>query len=392
MSKEKEEKKVENSTENNEPEVDTKEVMENLANKLSDVVIEKVTEKMSKENFQSNKRKYNESMESTGFSVEEGFKKYREQFQAMNEGKSDKVTVAHVYNSQLTDAAGNYTVNKEMGFFIDSLNDAGYVRANATIVPMTTGIQDHPYVSTQLSLSGTTEMDTGQTTNLEFGNVKLTAITDIGICPMSNQLLKNSVYDLAGTVFNEFLIQADVNQDALFVTRVKALGDSYKVSLSSYGSAPQTFEQAITSSTVAFQIFGKLGAKLSTFNARYADGAGIVMHPSTMWHYAGIADTANGRNVVEFVDGKPYMKGVNVFTSNRMTPITTTLSSSNTCYMAFGNMKNVILGDRMTLDIYQAKEGSIGNFSLLTNNAVAWRGIQEYDVQVIPGRFVFASR
>jgi hypothetical protein len=46
-----------------------------------------------------------------------------------------------------------------------------------------------------------------------------------------------------------------------------------------------------------------------------------------------------------------------------------------------------ILGDRMQLDIYEAKEGTVNSISMLETDQTCFRGIERFDIQLVPDRF-----
>jgi HK97 family phage major capsid protein len=282
-----------------------------------------------------------------------------------------------VTNAEGTDSAGGYLVPQEYGTFIPNVNDAGYVRANAFIVPMIRDKMNYPYVATDITAGAVNELQGGTSSNFIFGNVQLNTTKYMALVPMANELVNDTAYPMGNIIGQSFTKQFNIDEDTLFNTRINSVGNAYGLT----GSASGTFTATVTSA----EIFAQLISVLESVNTEYSNGAVFIVHPSIYWLAAQWKDS-QGKPIFDISQPLPKLHGFPVFKSNRFTNATT--STAGKVIIAFGSMGDgCILGDRMQLDIYEAKEGTVNSISMLETDQTCFRGIERFDIQLVPDRF-----
>ena len=301
----------------------------------------------------------------------------------------EPIRIKAAANSQLSAGAGSNMTNVEMGPFADSINAAGIVRKFANKLIQTQPTLTIPYVSTAISLTAGTELTAMAQSNPAFSVLTFTLAPYQCTVPYSKQILRSTNangYDIQGTIIKEAMIADDTAMDALFKTRLHALGETYCVAASAAGlgiNTAQTGAQALTSTTVANAVLGATFGKLDGINARYTDGASIVMHPSLYWQLVSLADSDNSRNVFEFNANQAYWRGYPVYKSSAFTAPTVALTASGACLIGVGNFGDALcLADTGMLDIQLFQAGSTPDINLITQYAEAYRVVHEFDIQL----------
>jgi len=77
--------------------------------------------------------------------------------------------------------------------------------------------------------------------------------------------------------------------------------------------------------------------------------------------------------------------GYPVILSEAMPAYDAALPAADTAYIIFGNLQNVILGDRNSLEVAMTTDATIGSNNLFEKNLIGFRFEQSYDIIVPKG-------
>lgn len=309
-------------------------------------------------------------------------KKEKDAFRKLYDGEISKYVVNYkATNIEGTSNLGGYLVPTEEGWYVPNLNDFGLVRSRARLVQMNRDKMNFPYTSTDLVAYNVNEAQAITASNYVFGQLQLDATKYGSITTVSNELLQDTFYPVSGIVMESLTKQFAGAEDALFVTRLKALGASQVQAATATGS----FATTVSAGSGSYDVCLNLISKLETINMGYVNGATFIMSPSVYNTLAKVKDTS-GQYVVSMINDIPSIQGYPIVKSNKFATATDTTDGA--LAIAFGNMQNVYFGSRMNMELYLAKEGTVGSDSLLQSDLSAFRAISRFDVQIDPSSFV----
>ena len=297
-------------------------------------------------------------------------------------GKLSMARMNKTVNSELSDGAGNYLVPQEYGSFIMTPNQFGFVRSNATVIPMNEDKFNMPYRVSNFTGAATTELQSITASNPVFGSLQLDATTYNALVPVSDQLLADSSYPLqnllssfATEIFSEI-------EDSLAVTAFSNLGTVYTSSLTTAG-AFSTVANASGSEVV--KAIGALEGQLQSINLRYADNASFIMNPTVFSQIKTLTDS-NGRPILDMTGGTARLFNYPVVLTNKM--VGANVSTSGSTIIAFGNLKNIYLGDRQIMEVLISRTGADGSSNYFIQNMTGFRFTTREDVKLTPSAFV----
>lgn len=293
-----------------------------------------------------------------------------------------EIAVVKATNIEGTDNLGGYLVPTEKGEFLFSINDFGLLRKQGTIVPMSRDKMDMPYASTELTAYNVNEAATATVSNYVFGNLQLDTQKYIAMSPMSSELLEDSYYPVETIVSNSFGIQFSGAEDSLFNTRINSVGNSYGTT----GSATGSFTNTITGGDQFIaSVLSPMVGGLAAVNTNFTEGAGFIMNPTVWYTILKWSDTTR-RPITPFVDSvNKTLWGQPVYLSNKFTNATTTTAGK--VIIAYGNLKNAYLGDRVQMQIDLFNQGTFGTTNAMESDLVVFRGRSRFDVQLRPDAF-----
>lgn len=293
-----------------------------------------------------------------------------------------EIVVTKATNIEGTDNLGGYLVPTEKGPFLYSVNEWGLARKHGTIVPMARDKQDMPYPSTDLVAYNVNEAATGTASNYVFGNLQLDTQKYIAMAPFSSELLEDSLYPIEQIVGNSFDIQFSGAEDTLLNTRFNSIATTYGTT----GSVTGSFTNTVTGGDVfVTNVLQPLQAGLASTNVGYIEGAGYVMAPSVWFTILSWSDTTKSplANLVDPVN--MTLRGQPVYLSNKFTNATATTSGK--VVIAYGNLKNIFLGDRVQMQVDLFNQGTFGTTNAMESDLIVFRGRSRFDIELKPDAF-----
>lgn len=117
-------------------------------------------------------------------------------------------------------------------------------------------------------------------------------------------------------------------------------------------------------------------------------GAALIMHRTVFAQIRKLKATGGSEEYIFQDLGTPnsYMiAGYPVILSEAMPAYDAALPAADTAYIIFGNLQNVILGDRNSLEVAMTTDATIGSNNLFEKNLIGFRFEQSYDIIVPKG-------
>lgn len=288
-------------------------------------------------------------------------------------GQYKSLTFDKTINSELSDAAGAYLVPMEYGNeLISTLNQYGTARKYCTIKNMTKDKMRFPRVSTDLTAYNPAEGGIISASNFVFDTVDLDATKYAVLCPLTNELINDTSYDLMPEVINSAKIGFGNKEDALLVSELGTCTNTLTIT-GSISSGSFTGSYA----------YGKLQDVITTLegvNTNYINGASWVMSPTVKGYIRKVTDTT-GQPIMQSAQGTQpeTLLGYPIVTSNASAAAT---AASGSSVLYFGNLQNVYFGDRNQYSLYVAQEGTVGSTSLLETDMSAYRLTERVDIEL----------
>lgn len=308
----------------------------------------------------------------------------KDPFRKLYDGEMTKYVIQKSTNVEGTQNLGGYLVPEEYGQYLPNLNDFGLVRSRARRINMNRDKMNFPYTSTDLIAYNISEGAILTASNYIFGQMQLDTAKYAAITTVSNELLQDSAYPVGGVIMESLVKQFAGAEDALFVTRLAALGTQGGSQVYP-AKATGSFSATVAAGSGSFDICSGMVAQLEAINMGYTAGAVFVMSPTVYNTLATVQDTTK-RPIIDVTGQVPSIYGYPIVKSNKMG--TATATAAGTVVLAFGSFANVYFGDRMSMEIYLAKEGTVGSDSLLEKDLAAFRGISRFDIQIDPKSWI----
>jgi len=363
--------------ENTTPEIDEK--------LIGDIVEKRLNEIANKNKDNKKSVQSNDTVEDDSLEVETKIRNLVDTRKALSFYTAKSVSLIGKASNVTTGTAGGNIANPAYGDqFINIANQYGIARKMCDIqfVPgkslafpkETTGITSY-IIGEAASLTASQPV---------FAQVTLTPKKIATITPVTNELLKDASYPvlpiLTQMAAKEFARQEDTQ---LFTgsgtfTGITNTAGINTVTASATGIITSTTVKAVLGDDIRDMI-----TAVESQNTNWVDGAGFYMHASVKGVISKLKDSQG--NYI-FNQGSPNLGfpdtlfGYPVYTTNALTSTSTT--TSGTKYIVFGNLKNVMMGDRMELELFHGLEGTVGSDNLLAQDMSAFRFIERIDFQV----------
>lgn len=282
--------------------------------------------------------------------------------------------------SEGVDGAGGYLVPTEFqAEVIRVIPEYGIARRSCRHIPMGSDKKTIPSLVSGVKAYLIGEKGVKKTSSPSFGLVTLTARKVAGLCPTTDELLEDSaidVYNLLVMLFAEAF--AEKEDDLLFNGISPIVGILNKAGVNSVDlsgtSITKITADNLLDMTNAVKAFSEkngkfylnrtvlnLLRKLKSTTKQYIFQEPTASAPGTIWGYPyeraealpGVADDAENKK-----------------------------------FLAFGDLKYVLLGDRKKMSVDIFKEGVVGDVNLITQDMQAIRVVERLDIEVaIPGAF-----
>lgn len=275
--------------------------------------------------------------------------------------------VPEEFSSEVIRIAGNY----------------GHVRRNATVIPMSTDTLNVPTIGDVTAYRQASQKAARTASTPTTGSVVLTAEDVSVMIPMSNQLLADAnvrVIDL----LTRLAAKAIAKKEDLWGIQGEASGEGI---FQTSGVATVTMATG-TGDTYAEATADDLLDVIAAVDEDLLDGARWFMSRSVFNVFLGLKDS-NGQYICTNPAGSipATLWGYPVeFVANM--PKTSDGSQPSTKFIAFGNMENILVGDRQQMTIDISKEATVTDSDgstkryLFQDNMSAVRVIVREDIQV----------
>ena len=272
----------------------------------------------------------------------EGLEKAAEYVRALVRGDIEVVKAL----SSGTDSSGGYLVPDEFrAEVIRTAEKHGIARAQCRVVPMGSGQASYPKGTSGVSVSWPGEGSEGSTSDPAFGLANLLAKTAVGLTAVPNELLDDADVDVIAylaTLFGEALAKEEDTQlfagdGSPFVGLMEAAG----VNVVNMASGETSFADVTADHLLDL---------IDAVSEEAEDSAGFYFNKNILTYLRKLKDD-NGQYVWDrpagekpgTVFGYPY-KTTSVMPGN-------VADAVSTKFVAFGNLKNVLFGDRQQMTI-----------------------------------------
>lgn len=299
----------------------------------------------------------------------------------------DSVTVKAL--SEGTDSAGGYLVPEEFqAELLRVVEDFGLIRRFALVIPMKSDTRNIPRLSTSVTVYWPGEGAAGTESDAVFGRVQLLAKTAVGLTVVSNELLEDSdpaIADLLLELFAESLAGEEDKQGLV------GSGSPFTGILNDAGVTVVTM--AATKTAFTDIVADDLRDLIAQVKVTALSGAAFIMHRTVWATVQKIKE--NSQHIASFsnpvVSGDAqngviagYIWGYPVYLSDKM-PST---SAAATKFIAFGNLKYVLLGDRKEVTLKISDSATVGSNNTFAENESAVRVTERIAIAVgLPAGF-----
>jgi HK97 family phage major capsid protein len=269
-------------------------------------------------------------------------------------------------------SAGGYLVPEEFASnVLQLITDYGIIRKNATVIPMKSNQLSVPVLGTRVEAAWITEANAPTATQPVFSQAVLSANKAGVIVPMTRELLEDANVDVVKFLQGQFAQAFAKTEDAAGLNGTSpftgVLQDSNVTSVT-MATGATTFDAVTLDNLI----------DLTAAVPSYAQaGAAFIMHP-TVYSYIMKLKTTTNAPIFDVATGKLTILGYPVYLSNAM-PSTSAVS---TPFILFGNLKNVLFGDRKQIEIALADQATIGTDNLFAQDMVALRAIERVAINV----------
>ncbi len=274
--------------------------------------------------------------------------------------------------SEGTGSAGGYLVPEEFASgILQLMTDYGIVRKNATYITMKSNQLSVPTLGTRVEAAWITEATAPTATQPVFNQVVLSAQKAGIIVPMTRELVEDANEDIVKFLQGQFAQAFAKREDTAGLNGTSpftgVLQDS-NVTAVTMATGNTTFDKVTLDNLI------DLTAAVPSY-AR--NGAMFIMHP-TVYSYIMKQKTTTNAPIFDVTGGKLTILGYPVVLSNAM-PSTSAVS---TPFILFGNLKNVLFGDRKQIEIAVADQATIGSDNLFAQDMIALRAIERVAINV----------
>ena len=208
-------------------------------------------------------------------------------------------------------------------------------------------------VGTDIIAYNVSEGNTITASNYVFTPITLDTAKYATLVPVTNELINDTAYDLFPEVINSTAIGFAKAEDTAMFTALKNAA-----SATANPQVATSIAVGLTAFNTFFDMIGKLGA----VNVNYLANAKWLMHPTT-WAVIQKIAPETYQMINPFAAVPNTLLGYEVILSNVVDNATATAAGN--VAVVFGNFEHVYFGNRQEMDIYVAKEGTIGSDSLL---------------------------
>lgn len=291
------------------------------------------------------------------------------------------------FNSELSGEAGGYLVPTEYrNEIIMLMKDYGIFRKYATEVSMTRKEIEIPSLVTKPTGGFVTEGQAKQVSNLVFGQKKLSRNEWAFITAVTNQLLEDEAYDLAGTIAKctaeDFAYGEDYHGFKGTGSPIDGLAHVSGVNEIYPNNAKVTFATALSLKLLVDMITAVPSTVLK--------GSRWFMHPTILGLVMQLKDSGERPIFADVLSrgidfgnilGFPY-------SLSDVLPSTNDETQTNIPFIYFGNLQYAYLGNRNSMSALISNIATVDNVSAYQYNLTYFRMEQSYDIEImLPNAF-----
>lgn len=362
-----------------------KELMDKIKNTVSTTVDEKLkaNEKLTQVNTTSSNSYYDMVK---GLMSNEQYKR----FETLNDEKQrskyiNNVAIAQYIKalknnnqtvikdlSEGTDSAGGYLVPAPLSNKIYEVVKAqGVARREMTVVGMNSLTLDLSTLATKPTVYWVSESSQITGSDIAFGRKTLSAEKLAGITAMSNELIDDANIGIVDYVVEKFSEAFIEEEDKAFfntctATNVTGILQDSGTNVITMGSGNTSFADISYDDIV--DVIYSLGAKQRK-NAKFAFSKDILAH------IMKLTDSQNNPIWSRPIEGQPArILGYPIVENDQMP--TTSDDAVSTEFLAFGNFKKYLIGDRKQVTASILKEATVGSTNLAEKDASGVRIVE----------------
>lgn len=313
---------------------------------------------------------------------EKGLQRAASFFKAM--ANNDKAKIKSL--SEGTGSEGGYLVPVEFrAELLRVVETVGLVRRLARVIPMRSDTMTIPSLTTQPTVSWPGECNPGTESDPVFGQVTLDTETAIGLTVVCNELLQDATPDIVNVLAELMGEQLAAAED---LQGLAGSGAPFTGILNDAG----VNTVIMSTGNTAFEDIDvtDLADLVDAVSESSAAGAGFVMHRNILNYLRKLQDGA-GNYIFNPTAPTPQggvgtIWGYPVFTSDQMPGAAASAISTN--FVIFGNMRNLLLGDRQRVEMALSDSAVIAGASTFERFQTAVRFTERIAIAVgVPAAF-----
>jgi len=285
--------------------------------------------------------------------------------------------------SEGTDSAGGYLVPEEFRAEVMRVVEKhGIARRRCSVLPMKTDTLKVPKLTSSVTVYWPAEGAKITASQPAFGLVTLAAKECAGITPATSQLLEDAgvdIVDFLSTIFGEALAKEEDKQVLAGTgSPITGLLGSGDVNVVTMGAGKTAFSDITADNLLDL---------IDAVDSGTEDGAQFYMHKNILTYIQKLKDSQGNYIWHAPMGNKPATIWGYPYTLTGVMPAAAD-SGAGKKFVAFGNLRYVLFGDRKRMTVDVAKEATVGSDNLFEKNMQALRVIERLDAQIaIPTAF-----
>ena len=267
--------------------------------------------------------------------------------------------------SEGTDSAGGYLVPEEFSAkIIDLVTEKyGVVRPKATIQQMSSDTLNFPTITSKPKLSWVNEGSTIPSDQPQYGQIVLVAKKASLIIPVTNELLSDSKVDLSSMIADIFAWAQGYSEDE------QSLAGTGSPFVGVFGNANvNTVTMDSTKTNFTDVTADNLLDLVYAVPAMYAGNSVFILNREVLAVIRKLKDN-NGQYIFDPRDKTLF--GYPVLESDVMPGLAA--SAADTPFVIFGDLSEILLGDRLQMSIALADQATVGSNNLFEQDMTAFR-------------------
>jgi len=273
--------------------------------------------------------------------------------------------------SEGTDSEGGYLVPSPLSNRIYEIITAiGHARREMTVLPMSSMTLDLSTLATKPTVAWISEGAQITASDLAFGRKTLTAEKLAGITAMSNEVLADANVDLVNYNIQKFAEAIADSEDEAFFNTCSASGVTGILQ-----DTTNTVTMGSGDTSFADMAYTDLVDVIYTLGAKQRQGAKWCFSSYITSLVMKLLDSQNRPIWSRATEGEPaYLLGYPIIENDQMPESGDDAVSTE--FLAFGNFKEYIIGDRQAMTSTILREGTVGSTNLAEKDSSGLRVVE----------------